>query len=355
MNQNFYHNLIAVLVSTLLIACTACGAPQEGIAGPPSIDASSDSTGTQSGASADDAPSADSEAPPADAEGEAEDDATQAADTSESSTLPSDSLRFWMADVHQGLGLFFISPEGRVVVIDAGTRGNSAGMIQLMKDEGIETVDLAIITHAHNDHIGGFQDVIRDFNVRAFLDPGFEHTSNVYLNLLTQIEQAGIDLYIAEAGATIAVDEHTSIHLVAPSGEFFSNTRSDVNANGIVLVVTFGAHKFLVMGDAEEVTERRLVEEGRLSEEAGLLPIDVISVSHHGSRHSSSAALLDLVTPQIALISCGEGNSYGHPAQETLDRLSEAGAAEIYRTDHHGHVLIESNGEVLSVTPQRVR
>lgn len=338
MRMRFAEWISALAVAAFFLsALPGCGASHEGITGPPAVGAPSED--------ARETPTP----PPADtASDAAETDAAPPTPQPPPPSTPTDTLRFWMADVGQGLGTFFISPEGRVVVIDAGTRGGGRNLIELMRSEGVQTVDLAIITHAHNDHMGGFQDVITNFEVRRFLDPGFEHTSNVYLNLLRQIEEAQIPLFIGETGARIRVDAYTEIELLAPSQPFFAGSRSDVNSNGIVVLVHFGAHRFLIMGDAEEPTERRLVAEGNL------VPVDVINVSHHGSRHSTIPELLELTTPQIAVISSGANNSYGHPAPETLGRLEAAGVAEIYRNDLHGHILFESNGEVLSVSPQRV-
>lgn len=259
---------------------------------------------------------------------------------------PEDVLRVFVADVGQGLGMFLVSPEGRVVVYDAGTRSGGANLRALMRQTGVERVDLAIMSHAHNDHLGGFIDIVDDFPTTRFLDPGFEHTSGVYLRLLNRLEELEIPIFLAEAGRRIRIDRFTEAEIIFPSAPFLTGTRSDVNSNSIVILLHFGEHRILLTGDAEEPTERRLLAEGRL------VPVDVLQVAHHGSNHSSTPPFLNAVRPRIAVIGVGRGNSYGHPGDATLERLREAGVEAVYRTDLHGHIEIRTNGEILSVHPQ---
>ncbi|TVR03211.1 MAG: MBL fold metallo-hydrolase [Deltaproteobacteria bacterium] len=261
---------------------------------------------------------------------------------------PDDVLRLFLADVGQGLGMFLISPEGRVVVYDAGTRGGGENIRSLMRQVGVERVDLAVMSHAHNDHLGGFIDIIEEFPTARFLDPGFPHTSNVYLRLLNRLEELEVPVFLAEAGRRVRIDRFTEAEIIFPSPPFLSGTRSDVNSNSIVLYIHFGDHTFLLTGDAEAATEQRLVAEGHLR------PVDVLQVAHHGSNHSSTEAFLAAVRPRLALIGVGRGNSYGHPGTETLQRLEAAGVEAIYRTDIHGYVEVRSNGEILSAHPQQL-
>ena len=119
------------------------------------------------------------------------------------------------------------------------------------------------------------------------------------------------------------------------------NTRSDLNSNSIVIRLDHGDNCFLFTGDAEEPTENILVQKG-------IEQCDVLKIAHHGSNHSSTTRFLKAVAPEIALISLGEGNRYGHPGEETLRRI-EATGAEIYRTDLHGTIHLQSDGKKIRV------
>ena len=333
-------SLAALAVSALLwVGCAAAPSAPAAAAEPQAV--------AGEAAQAPAAASGTSSAPGRAAAGEASTSSGRLPPPSDASAAP-EALRMWVVDVGQGDGTIIISPEGRVIVFDAGTRGGGANVVSLLRQLGVRTVDLAVMSHAHNDHMGGFRDIIDNFTVRRFLDPGFAHTSQVYLNLLDQLAANEIPIFTVETGARIRVDSFVEFEVLAPSQPFFRGTRSDVNANGIVVLMHFGAHRILMMGDAEAETERRLLAEGNLT------PVDVLRVAHHGSRHSSLSEFLAVVQPRIAIISCGANNSYGHPAPETLERLERAGVAEIYRTDLHGTILIESNGEVMVVTPARL-
>jgi competence protein ComEC len=249
------------------------------------------------------------------------------------------TLEIHFVDVGQGDGIFIVTPERRVVVIDAGTARGGRAMMRSMRRRGVQRVDLALISHSHADHIGGFRRIFNRLEVAHYGDPGFEHPSNVYASLLEKVEEEGSDGMILTAGDWLRIDPEVELYVLAPSTDYLTGTRSDVNANSMVLLLRYRDLTVLFMGDAELDTERRLLSGG------WLVDVDVLKVAHHGSAHASSPPFLRATTPEVAVISCGAGNSYGHPAPETVDRLDDFAHDGIFRTDLLGDVVLFSDGE----------
>jgi len=257
------------------------------------------------------------------------------------------TLRIHFVDVGQGDGMVIRSPEGRIIIVDAGPRRGAQPMMSALKVEGAEAIDLAIMSHPHLDHLGGMEAIFREVPPRLFLDPGFDHPSQAYLSLLNQLEALEVPVRLARAGRTIDIGG-ASLHVLFPEDDFITGTRSDPNTNSIVLMLTHGDVRVLLTGDAEVPTEQALLASG------ADLTATVLKVAHHGSRHSTQPGFLARVSPQVAVISCGAGNSYGHPAPELLERLEAAGI-EVRRTDTEGTVTLESDGRNLTWTTDRDR
>ena len=244
-------------------------------------------------------------------------------------------------DVGQGDAILLRSSEGKVVLIDGGT--GAEPLISELKARKLSRIDLMIATHPHSDHIGGLDDVFEEYRVGMFIDSGDTHTSRAYERLMDAVESEGARYMTAASGKSFNLGEDVKIELLGPPTPRLEegDSRSHLNANSVIARVTHGNNCFLFTGDAEDETEERLLREQ-------IAPCAVLKVAHHGSSHSTSQAWLDAVQPTTALISVGEGNSYGHPTDETLGRLKAAGAA-IYRTDIHGTIQLESNGASVSV------
>lgn len=143
------------------------------------------------------------------------------------------------------------------------------------------------------------------------------------------------------------IGENVNLTVLAPEDPLLSGTRSDANANSIVLWIKHGEVDFLLTGDAEKETEERLLEVLRARPPPDF---EILKVAHHGSRYASSESFLSRVKPQVALISCGLRNRYKHPAPETLQRLKKVGA-KIFRTDLMGTIKVRSDGQKFWVNP----
>lgn len=247
-------------------------------------------------------------------------------------------------DVGQGDAILVRSPAGKSVLIDAGDGG--APVVAMLARRGIDGLDLLVASHPHADHIGGLDEVLEAVPAKFFLDNGLPHTTMVYTRVMKLVEERGLGYRTARAGQSYSLDDGIRIEVLFPTGSPLRNTRSDLNSNSVALRLTHGADCFLFPGDAEDETEQALMR-------AGIEPCGVLKVAHHGSEHSTSAAWLRAVKPEIALISVGANNRYGHPDPAALDRLDAAGA-RVWRTDRGGTIRLESSGEgvVVSQSPE---
>lgn len=243
-------------------------------------------------------------------------------------------LEIHVLDVGQGDSLLIISPMGKAVLIDAGPPEAGDTVVSALRREGVHELSLVVATHPHADHIGGMVDVLEAFPVKLFLDSGQVHPTRTVARMLETIREKGIAFLIAEAGQEFELEEGITLHVLAPMKPPITHTRGDVlNANSIVLLLTDGSFSMLFTGDSERETERRLLQA------YPSLSAQVLKVAHHGSRYATQQSFLERLRPEIAVISCGAGNRYGHPAQQTLDRL-RAVVRAIYRTDIHGEITI---------------
>lgn len=244
-----------------------------------------------------------------------------------------------MLDVGQGDSLLLRSPDGKVILIDAGD--GHVDVSQQLLSRGVDHLDLVVVSHAHDDHLGGMEAVIRAFPVGVFMDSGVPHTSQVYTNLMAAVESLGLAYQPAEAGQHIRFGSEASIDVLWPAKIKLHGTRSDLNANSVVLRVEHGDDCMLLTGDSEEETEVRV-------EMRGLQPCGVLKVAHHGSNYSSTDHFLGKAKPGIALISVGEHNRYNHPGEDTLRRLT-ARDIRVYRTDLDGALRVVSSGHGMQV------
>jgi competence protein ComEC len=257
-------------------------------------------------------------------------------------TTPSPHLRVDFIDVGQGDAALITSPTGKTVLIDGGPREASETLVTFLRARGVGTLDLIVLTHRHEDHLGGLPAVVDAVGARLFMDASFAHPTSGYGALMRALRQRRIPVREAEVGRTIDLGGGTQIELLSPPVPTITGSRSDVNANSVVLRLDLGGTGFLFTGDAEAPTERWLLQTG------ARLRAQVLKVAHHGSRYSSTAPFLRAVDPLAAVISVGTHNDYKHPAAATLGRL-ESLSAHVYRTDLDGPVTVEADGKRLTI------
>lgn len=243
-------------------------------------------------------------------------------------------------DVGQGDAILVLSPNGSTMLIDAGPKTAGQKVVSYLKKAGITSIDLVVATHPHEDHIGGMQDVFSNFSVKKVIDSGLAHTSSTYENFLKTIDQKDIAFEIAKSGNKVNLDKDLNIDILHPG-----TTVNDPNNNSVVLKLTYEKTSFMLTGDAEKEAEEIILSSSKD------LSAQILKVGHHGSSTSTSTAFLQSVKPEVAVIQVGTDNKYGHPTQETINKLNNSGV-KIYRTDLQGDIIITSNGQSYSVNVQ---
>lgn len=253
-------------------------------------------------------------------------------------------LRVDFVAVGQGDATLVTSPVGKTVLIDGGPVQAGDELVAFLRGRGVGPLDLVLLTHRHEDHLGGLSAVLARRGARLFLDAlppeGGGHGTPAYRRLLDVIERRQIPVRQALAGRTIELGGSARLVLLTPPSPAIAGSRSDVNANSVVARLEYGRVRMLLAADVEAVTERWLLSSGVD------LRATVLKVAHHGSRHSTTAAFLAAVSPAVAVIQVGRDNRYRHPSPETLARLAQANV-RVFRTDRDGTVTLETDGERL--------
>lgn len=267
---------------------------------------------------------------------------------------PDGRLHLAVLDVGQGDAILLQGPAGGRILIDTGPDPDRL-LTQL--DERVppwdRRLDLLVLTHPHEDHVGGAALLLRRYRVARIVAPGMRGTGPGWQALADELARERRSAERMAAGSRFFLDGVAIRALWPRPGsvpEAPAETGSGVNNVSIVLDVRFGARRFLLMGDAEQDVDAALLAEGAIS--ATQLRVDLLKVAHHGSRTASTAAFLDAVRPRVAIVSVGAQNDYGHPAPATLARLQAAGA-RIFRTDLDGTITASSDGGDLRVESQR--
>lgn len=244
-------------------------------------------------------------------------------------------------DVGQGDSVLIQTPNGKNLLIDGGELEYGSRVVSYLQNQGIKQIDVLIATHPHSDHIGGLLAVLDKLPVSKAIDSGQLHTSQLFESYLQKIDQKNIPFSIARSGQAIEVDNSISIKVLNPSEPLISGTSSDLNENSIVLLLKYGQISFLLTGDAGFYAEERVIN--------ALEHIDILKVGHHGSAYATSNELLNKINPESAIISVGSNNNYGHPAPETLNRLTQHNV-KIYRTDVYGTMKITTDGNTYHIS-----
>ena len=273
-----------------------------------------------------------------------------------------------------GDSILISSPSGKTVLIDAGDATKGKVVVEALKRENIQQLDYFIATHPHPDHIGGAPEVFKAVKVLNVVDNGqlpsapgqvaaatptpakakkparrstrsskSTSVTKFYDDYKEALNSSGAHYESAQQGTKYDLGGGAFLTVLAPSEPFFTKDKmstggNEANANSIVARLDYGSFSMLLTGDAEEQTEHRL-----LTKDLDLKS-RVLKVSHHGSKYASSGDFIKRVKPEVAIVSCGAWNRYGHPSQAVLDRLREANV-KLYRTDLQGEITITTHGK----------
>ena len=268
----------------------------------------------------------------------------QTADNSESTLGSADYgaeaslLRLDFIDVGQGDSTLIESPNGKFMLIDAGTSHSARKVCDYLQSRGVSEIEYLVFTHPHEDHIGGGEKTVENFTVKNVLMTKKSANSATYERLIDALiqskEQNGTAI-IAPNVSEVYEFDGAEFEILSADGD-----NDDSNNSSIVLRLTYGDCSFMFMGDAEKSIEKSIV----LS--AKDISCVLLKCAHHGSSTSNSTEFIKAIGPSAAVISCGLDNSYGHPHTETLSRLNGIGA-RIFRTDELGDIVFECDGEKL--------
>ena len=265
-------------------------------------------------------------------------------------TPDSDKLIVTFIDVGQGASALIEAPCGKVILVDAGGEPSYRGdpgavgeriILPFLRYKGIRQIDMAIITHPHEDHFGGFIPLVEQFKIEHMLISPAQGGSDHYEGLLEKALSGGIVIQQASAGQTWLCKDGIVLEIIGPPQTLYRGTSSDLNNNSVVFILHYGEVKMLFTGDIEDTAVKDMLKNN------SDLRSDLLLIPHHGGYLETMPALLEAVKPDAAVIQVGN-NSFGHPHPYTLSALEKSGTV-VYRNDQHGAIIAETDGRVLNI------
>ena len=256
---------------------------------------------------------------------------------------PSGNLQITCLDIGQGDCISIQLPQGQNFLIDGGSsnKKNIAHyqILPFLKNRGIGVIDAILISHTDNDHISGVLELfdymrthLTSVRVKNLILPEWTQPDDAYQQLVDKAQAAGVNVQKGRKGEQIALGK-ASLRFLSPDR---GTAGTDANEDGMVVELTYGGFEGLFTGDIGTETEEKLLPE--------LEDVDFLKVGHHGSRYSTCQEFLDVVRPELAVVSCSATNTYGHPSGETIERLEDSGA-KIWYTMKEGAVTAETDGK----------
>lgn len=249
-------------------------------------------------------------------------------------TSAADNLKVHFIDVGQADSIL-IEQNNEYMLIDAGNNEDGPLLVNYFNNLGITSFKYVFGTHAHEDHIGGLDEIIENFTIENFYMPEVITTTKTFEDVLDALEAKQVAFQTPKINDELTLKD-SKIKVLS-----ILNDDEDLNDTSIVLRLKYGTTSFLFTGDASSTIEKNILNKEIQS--------DVLKLGHHGSRYSTSKEFLKKVSPTYAIISVGKNNSYNHPHSEVFKRLNEQNV-KIYRTDEQGTIIAESNGTIINFT-----
>ena len=225
-----------------------------------------------------------------------------------------------------------IENNKKYMLIDAGNNEDGDLLVNYFKDKNITDFEYVVGTHPHEDHIGGMDNIIKNFNIKNYYMPDCYTTTKTFEELLDALEEKNLSFETPDIDSEFLLGD--ALFKVLYTG----TDKRDLNNTSIVLRMTYKDVSFMFTGDATNVTEKKILAKD--------LQSDVLKVGHHGSQYSTSDEFLDKVNPKYAIISVGTGNVYDHPKDITLNKLK---GIEVHRTDKEGTIRVISDGKNIDI------
>ena len=257
---------------------------------------------------------------------------TKSVSENNQNTLVNGECKVYFIDVGQADSILVIN-NNEAMLIDAGNNDDGEFVVSFLKNEGIEKIEYLVATHPHEDHIGGLDNVIDNFEIQNFMMPDMSTTTATYKSVLQSAINKNLKLTNPQKGDTFKVG-NAECEIMTDC----IKDENNLNLSSIVIRMTYGNKSFLFMGDSETENEKT----------RNWMKTDVLKVGHHGSNTSSSEEFLKQVSPQFAVIMAGKNNNYGLPKSNILERITNV-RATIYRTDDDGTIVFTTDGENISV------
>lgn len=240
-----------------------------------------------------------------------------------------DDLMVFFMDVGQADSIL-IKSQDEYMLIDAGNNEDGEKLVNYFKSLGISKFKYVVGSHAHEDHIGGMDNIINNFDIEKFYMPDVLTTTETFYDVLDALETKKIKYNVPVIDSTLKLGNSTVEFI------YVGDNKEDLNDSSIIVKLTYLNTSFLFTGDASSNSEKLILDKD--------LNSTVLKVGHHGSKYSSSAQFLVKVRPKYAVISCGKDNSYGHPHDVTINKLEKINA-QVLRTDELGTIVAISDGE----------
>lgn len=257
-------------------------------------------------------------------------------ESTDAARMASGTMKVHFIDVGQA-DCMLVQAGGRNLLIDAGNNEDEGRVVIYLREQGVKYLDYVIATHAHVDHIGGMDAVIRNFPIGMFFLPEEKYDTESFRDVLKEIKEKDI---------TVRRPEFKEAHRLGKARFLFVTPDSekqyeDVNDSSLGIRISNGAHSFLLCGDISKEMEKQMIKSGIY------LRSDVMKLNHHGSSDANSWRFLKRADPSFVVITCGKQNDYGHPHKSVMRRIKRLHAG-VFRTDRQGTVIFESDGERLT-------
>lgn len=254
------------------------------------------------------------------------------------------NLKIHFIDVGQGDSSLIITPQNKTILIDGGGSTSSDfnvgknTLLPYILDRGFSKIDIVIISHFDNDHVGGIITLLEELKVeKVYISKQIEQSKN-YEEFLKIASQKQIKIYEVMAGNRINIEKDLYLDILWPTDKQIAT--NILNNNAIVCNLHYKSFSMLFTGDIEEIAEREILN--LYTQNENLLRADILKIGHHGSKTSSISDFLNIINPKVAVIGVGKNNNFGHPSKVVIERLKSLNCS-IYRTDLNGEISIKVN------------